>query len=49
MKNKYSMYKVQDYNNSVHPVTCKGQHLTRMIKTHDLTFYLSASPKPTGE
>ena len=39
MMNTYIMHKVQDYNNSVHPVTCKGQHLTRMIKTHDLTFY----------
>ena len=38
-KNKYIMYKVQDYNNFVHPVTCEDQHLTRMIKTHDLTFY----------
>ena len=38
MKNNYIMHKVQDYNNSVDPVTCKGQHLTRMIKTNDLTF-----------
>ena len=33
MKSKYIIYKVQDYNNSAHPVTCEDQHLTRMFNT----------------
>jgi hypothetical protein len=38
-KDTYIMHKVQDYNNSAHPVTCEGQHLTRISKhLHDRSF-----------
>ena len=44
MKSKYIMYKVQDYNNSAHPVTCEGQHLTRMFKTFTWSQFVLKSP-----
>ena len=44
MRNKFIMHKVQDCNNSAHPVTCEVQHLTRMFKTLTWSQFVLKSP-----